>query len=119
MFYKLFRVTGESNKTIFDSGLVSTIEEPKKINAILINVSAYHNNSIEGWIETRKIFVVPDDLCNTSDTSGAITAVISTNKLLRIPINENIPPGSIFKIAINCGADITHIDGSYEYETVS
>ncbi|MBA7531170.1 hypothetical protein ES705_23381 [subsurface metagenome] len=119
MFYKSFRVTGQSNKTIFDSGLISTVEEPKKINAILINVSAYHSATIEGWIETNRILEIPDDVCNTSDTSLVINGVISSNKLIRIPINEIIPPGMIFKIAINCGTTITSIDGSYEYEKVS
>ncbi|MQY79610.1 MAG: hypothetical protein GH151_10535 [Bacteroidetes bacterium] len=119
MFYKSFRVTGQANKTIFDGGLISTVEEPKRIRAVLINVSAYHNNTIEGWIETTRILDIPDDICNTSDTSAAFTAVISTNKLVRIPIEEDIKPGMIFKIAINCGADISHIDGAYEYETVT
>lgn len=119
MFYKLFRITGEANKTIFDSGLISTVAEPKTIKAILINVSAYHTNTIQGWIETNRILEIPDDLCNTSDTSLAITAVISSNKLLRIPVDENIPPGMIFKIAIKCGVDVTSINGSYEYEPTS
>lgn len=119
MFYKLFRVTGEANKTIFDSGLISTVEEPKRIRAILINCTAYHAATIEGWIETNRILEIPDDVCNTFDTSGAITAVISTNKLIRIPIEEDIPPGMIFKIAINCATDIVSIDGAYEYEKVS
>lgn len=119
MLYKIFRITGEANKTIFDSGLISTVDEPKRIKAILINVSAYHTNTIEGWIETNRILEIPDDVCNTSDTSLAITGVISSNKLIRIPIEENIPPGMIFKIAINSGTEPTHIDGSYEYEKVS
>ncbi|MBA7522313.1 hypothetical protein ES705_14431 [subsurface metagenome] len=119
MFYKLFRVTGEANKTIFDSGLISTVDEPKRIRAILINVTAYHASTIEGWIETNRILEIPDDVCNTSDTSLAITSVISSNKIIRIPIEENIPPGMIFKIAINCGTDAVSIDGSYEYEPIT
>ncbi|MBA7713694.1 hypothetical protein ES703_122701 [subsurface metagenome] len=119
MFYKLFRVTGQANKTIFDPGLVSTVEEPKRIRAILINVTAYHASTIEGWIETNRILEIPDDICNTSDTSAAITGVISQTKLIRIPIDETIPQGQIFKIAINCSTDIVSIDGSYEYEKVS
>lgn len=119
MFYKLFRVTGEANKTIFDSGLISTVDEPKKIRAILINVTAYHASTIEGWIETNRILEIPDDVCNTFDTSLAITGVIASNKIIRIPIEENIPPGMIFKIAINCGTDVVSIDGSYEYEPIT
>lgn len=119
MFYKLFRVTGEANKTKYDTGLISTVGEPKRIRAVLINVSAFNNNTIEGWIENRRILEVPDDVCNTSSLTGADTFPYSTSKLFRIPLDEDIPPGMIFKIAINCGAAITSIDGSYEYETVS
>lgn len=119
MFYKLFRVTGQPNKTTYDSGLISTIAEPKRIKAVLINVSVYKDNTIEGWIETNRIFEVPDDVCNTSSLTGADTFPYSTSKLFRIPIDEDIPPGMIFKIAVNCGADVTNIDGSYEYEAVS
>lgn len=119
MFYKLFRVTGESNKTVFDTGLISTVEEPKRIRAILIDVNSYHGNTIEGWIETNRILQVPDEVCATSDYLVAASYFRPTNKIFRIPIEENIPAGSIFKIAINCGTDITHIRGSYEYETVT
>lgn len=119
MFYKLFRVTGEANKTIFDAGLISTVEETKRIRALLINVSAYHEATIEGWIGTNRILEIPDDVCITSDTSPTVKVVISSNKLIRIPIEENIPAGMIFKIAIKCGTDVTSIDGAYEYEPVS
>ena len=119
MFYKLFRVNGVANKTEFDTGLISTVEEPKRIRAILINVSAYKDNTIEGWIETNRILEVPDDICNSSSLTGADTFPYSTSKLCRIPVDENVPPGMIFKIAINCGADVTNIDGSYEYEKTS
>jgi len=119
MFYKLFRVTGEANKTIFDDGLISTVEEPKRIRAIIINVSTYNNNTIEGWIETTRILEIPDDCCSTADFTNTATYYRPTNKMFRIPIEEDIKPGMIFKIAVNSGAASTSIDGAYEYEHVS
>jgi len=116
MFYKLFRITGLSNKTVFDDGLISTVEEPKTLRAIIINVSNYNNNTIEGWIETNRILEIPDDCCSTIDSTTTATYYRPTNKMWRIPINEDIKPGMIFKIAIKCGAALTNIDGSYEYE---
>ena len=116
MLYKAFSVTGEANKTIFDSGLISSIEEPKKIRAVIINVSEYRGNNLEGWIETVRILEINDLVLNTSSEYGGANAFQSTNKLLRIPIDEIIKPGLIFKIAINCGATETHIAGAYEYE---
>lgn len=119
MFYKLFRVTGEANKTIFDDGLISTLEEPKRIRAIIINVNTYNNNTIEGWIETTRILEIPDDCCSTHDFTNTATYYRPTDKIFRIPIEEDIKPGMIFKIAINSGSAPTNIDGAYEYEPVT
>lgn len=116
MLYKAFSVTGEANKTIFDSGLVSSLEEPKKIRAVIINVSEYRGNNLEGWIENVRILEINDLVLNTSSEYGGANAFQATNKLLRIPIDEVIKPGMIFKIAINSGAQETHIAGAYEYE---
>ena len=119
MFYKLFRVTGEANKTIFDDGLVSTVEEPKRIRAIIISVSTYNANTIEGWIETNRILEIPDTCCATHDFTNTATYYPPTDKMVRIPIDEDIKPGMIFKIAINSGSSPTSLDGSYEYEHVA
>jgi len=117
MFYKLFRVTGLANQTVLDDGLISTVAEPLRIRAIIIDVDSYHGNTIEGWIETKRILQIPDQCCSTSDYLIAVSYFRPTEKMYRIPIDENIKPGLIFKIAINCGAVVTNIRGSYEYET--
>ncbi len=119
MFYKSFRVNGEANKTIFDDGLVSTVEEPKRIRAVIISVSTYNDNNLEGWIETTRILSIPDTCCATHDFIAGAFPFRPTPKLLRIPIEEALKPGLTFKIGINCGALTTDLDGSYEYEHVS
>ncbi|MBA7486125.1 hypothetical protein ES707_21678 [subsurface metagenome] len=119
MFYKAFNVTGLPNKTEFDDGLVSTIEEPKRIRAVIISVSDWRANVLEGWIETTRILEIVDLVLNTSHEYGGANAYPSTVKMLRIPIEEDIKPGLIFKIGINCGSDATSIVGAYEYEHVS
>ncbi len=119
MFYKSFRINGLANKTVFDDGLVSTVEEPKKIRAIIISVSTYNDNDIEGWIETTRLLSIPDTCCATHDYLLGASYFRPTPKLLRIPIEEDLKPGMTFKIAINCGALTTDIDGSYEYEHVT
>ncbi len=115
MFYKSFFVTGEANKTVMDSGLVSTLEEPKIIKAVLIDVSSYQDNIIEGWIETNRILSIYDKVLNTSYFVALEGAFHSTNKIIRIPIDELIKPGMIFKIGINSGAIPSNICGAYEY----
>ncbi len=119
MFYKLFRVTGEANKTVFDDGLVSTVEEPKRIRAILINVERSLGNTVEGWIETTRILEIPDAVCSSNFSDVANLSYPSTNKIIRIPIEEDLKPGLTFKIALNCGANLSKLDGSYEYEPTS
>lgn len=116
MFYKAFSVTGVPNKTAFDDGLVSTVEEPKRIRAVIISVSDWRANVLEGWIETNRILAIPDLVLNTSHEYGSANAYPSTVKMLRIPIEENIKPGMTFKIAINSGSNSTDIVGAYEYE---
>lgn len=116
MLYKAFSVTGVANVTTFDSGLISTVEEPKKIKAVLINVSKYKANVLEGWIETSRILEIYDYVLVTSDDSGGAGAYAASGRIVRIPIDEVIKAGMIFKIAINCGATSTNIHGAYEYE---
>ncbi len=113
MFYKSFSVTGVANVTTFDTGLISSLEEPKKIRAVIISVSKWRSNNVEGWIETNRILEINDYVLNTSDSENQGVAII------RIPIDEIIKPGMIFKIAINCGATATNIFGAYEYELTS
>lgn len=119
MFYKAFNVTGIANKTVSDDGLISTVEEPKRIRAVIISVSDWRSNTVEGWIETNRILEINDLVLNTSHEYGGANAYPSTVKLLRIPIEEDIKPGMIFKIAINCGSNATSIVGAYEYEHIS
>lgn len=116
MYYKAFNVTGVPNKTEFDDGLVSTVDEPKRIRAVIISVSQWRTNILEGWIETNRILEINDMVLNTQEEYGGANAYPSTMKLLRIPIEENIKPGMIFKIAINCGTNASNIYGAYEYE---
>jgi len=114
MYYKRFAVDGVENDTVLDDGLVSLVIEKKRINAILIHCTEYQNNVIEGWIGTERILEIPDVVIDTYD--GSPQNLRSTTKMIRIPIEMDIPEGQIFKIGLRCGAAATNIRGSYEYE---
>jgi len=116
MFYKGFAVGGAVNVTVLDPGLVSLVEEPVKIRAILIMTNEAQGNTVEGWIGTERILEIPDYLLDTNDDQVSTNPQRATTKINRIPIEEPIPPGQIFKIGIRCGANATNIYGSYEYE---
>jgi hypothetical protein len=114
-YYKHFAVTGVINTTVYDGGIESTESEKITVNAILISVSAYQGNLIEGWIEREKIVDVSDYLLNTHQAAGAANAYKSTVKMLRIPVDAALDIGKIFKIAVNSGATASDIFGAYEY----
>ena len=115
MFYQRFDVVGVVNTTVLDAGLVSTVEEPKHIDAILIDVSAYEDNIIEGWIGNLRIMEVSDYVLGSRDLAAADTPFASTNKIVRLPVDQDINAGQIFKIGVRSGASANDITGSYEY----
>ncbi|MBA7532913.1 hypothetical protein ES705_25143 [subsurface metagenome] len=119
MLYKSFIVTGEVNKTVLDPGLISTVAEPKTILSVYVTVDEYHDNFVEGWIETKRILEIPDRLLDTHFKVGSDDAYQSTTKIIRIPIDEPISPGMIFKIGIRCGDPASVLTGCYEYRTTS
>jgi len=115
MFYQRFDVVGVVNTTVLDAGLVSTVEEPKHIDAILIDVSAYQDNVIEGWIGNLRVLEISDYVFGTRTAAGAADAYAATNKIVRLPIDQDIQAGQIFKIGVRSGAAANDITGSYEY----
>ena len=118
MYYKQFTVTGVANVTTLDAGLVSLVAEKVRIDAILITVQDWQGNTIEGWIGTERILEIPDYIIDSDADLGAANFPVSTTKLIRIPIQHDIPEGQIFKIGIRCGATLGVIYGSYEYTKI-
>ena len=118
MFYKAFTVTGVINVTTLDAGLVSLVDVPVHIAAILITVQDWQGNYIEGWIGNERILEIPDYLIDSNADLGAANFPVSTTKLIRIPVDHDIPAGQIFKIGIRCGATAGNLFGSYEYTKI-
>ena len=116
MYYQELQVDGVINVTTLDEGLVSLSDEPKKITAVLINSSAHEGNVIEGWIGTERVLAIYDYCLDTQEETAGATAPLSQNKLGRLPVDLDIPPGQIFKIGIRCGGTASDLYGAYEYE---
>lgn len=116
MLYQSFTVVGVINVTTLDAGLVSLVEEPKKIRAVLINTDTTEGNLIEGWIGNKRVFSCYDYLFDTQELAAADTPPHSQTKISRIPLDLDIPAGQIFKIGVNCGAVANDLFGAYEYE---
>ena len=117
-YLKYFKVTGENNATVYDTGLSSSAEAPKRLKSILINVAAREGNKIQGWLEREKVFELPDALIDTQELTGADTFPLSMNALNEIPVGVDMPVGTTFKVAIDSGATKSDLYGAYRYEIV-
>ncbi len=117
MYYQSFDVQGVVNVPTYDAGLVSLVQEPRHINAILITQDAATDNLIECWIGNERVLEIPDYLLDTIEE--ATVAGLSTTKINRIPVDMDIPPGQIFRAAIRCGGTASRIYGAYEYTKIS
>ena len=115
IWHQSVRITGVANSTTYDTGLESTEKEPKTLLSVLVQVSDYKSNDIEGWIEKCRTFNVPDKLIDT-DIAAGTNAYRSGVRINEIPVNVKLAIGERFKVAVKCGADATNLVGAYVYE---
>lgn len=115
MYYQELTVVGVINETTLDDGLVSPVEKPVTINAVLIDLSTHEGNVVEGWIGTDRVLAVYDYVLSTREEAAA-QSPLNTNRIVRLPVEMKIPAGKIFKIGIRCGAAANDIFGAYEYD---
>ena len=116
IWHKELRITGTENATIYDDGLESTEKEPKTLISILIQVSGYADNDIEGWLEKTKVFDLPDYLLDTDAQAAANLPQLSAMRINEIPIQIDLSVGERFKVALRCGATKKNLKGAYVYE---
>lgn len=115
MYYQELNVQGLINVTTLDAGLISPMESPRTIKAVLIDLDTHEGNVIEGWIGTERVLAVYDYVFSTREEAVGFTA-LNTNRIIRLPVDLEIPPGMIFKIGVRCGGVANLISGAYEYK---
>ena len=115
MYYQELTVVGVINNTVLDDGLVSPMEKPRTIKAVLIDVDTHEGNVIEGWIGTERVMAVYDYVFSTREEAVGFTA-LNVNRIIRLPVDLPIPEGQIFKIGVRSGAAANTVFGAYEYE---
>jgi len=114
MYYKGFHVNALANVTTLDAGLMSPVDKPVHVNAVIINTDTTEGNVIECWIGTKKVCEIYDYCLDTQEEAVGFTG-ISVVKIGRLPIDIDIPAGQAFKVGSNCGAVGHHLYGAYEY----
>jgi len=115
-FQKIIK-DGTASTTVYDDGLESSKENPKRLLSILAQVSAYEDDAfIEGWWEREKIFEVPVHLIDTLDRESDDHQNMSFNRINEIEVGMDIPVGSTFKLAVKCGTNTVDFIGAYRFE---
>jgi len=118
-YLKYFKVEGVVSTTTFDSGLISSAEAKKRLKSILINVTKHTEQKIQGWLEREKIFEVPAFCIDPQEESTSNKHPKTMNKLNEIPVGVDMPVGTTFMIAVECGATKIDLYGAYRYEIIS
>jgi len=118
IYFKKFTVTGTANKEVLDTGLQSTEAEKKRLLSVLIQVSGYADNDVVGYLETTKVFEIPDKLIDTDANTGSTNNQYSLNRINEIEVGVDMPVGTTFKVGIACGATAKNIRGAYRYEII-
>lgn len=118
-YFKYFKITGVASKTVYDDGLTSSTEAPKRLISVMVNIAAREGNKIQGWLEREKVHELPDHLIDTQEAVAADTPPMSVNCLNEIPVGVNMPVGTTFKEALESGAATSDLYGAYRYEIVS
>jgi hypothetical protein len=116
IFHQKFSVQGIANKTVLDTGIQSTEKVKKTLISVLVQVDAYNNNTIEGWIQQLKVTEIQDTLIDTIEREGDELMNKSANRINEIPVAAPLEIGQVYQIGINCGADPQVLSGSYVYE---
>lgn len=118
IYFQKFAVTGGNNEVKYDDGLESSRENPKRLLSVLIQVTDYQGNDVQGWWEREKIFEIPDYLIDTIEEGTTEKLSKSLNRLNEIEVGYDLPVGSTFKVAISSGGTKNDIRGAYRYEIV-
>jgi len=114
--YQAFTITGVANKEIYDAGIASSSEAHKRLIEVWVNVSGYAGNTFGLWHELKKFCEIPDYLLSTDLKAGSADAYASTTKILKIPVDREIPVGQEIQATLLCGATTKNCQGCYVYE---
>ena len=114
-----FKVTGATNTITYDAGLQSTAAEKKRLLSISIIAGGITDNQVQGYHERAKVFDIPDRLIDFEGDAYNTDAAKPGARINEIEVGLEIPVGETFKVAIKCGAVLTEIWGTYNYEIMA
>ena len=119
IFRQKFFVQGVINDIKYDTGLVSTQTEKKRLLNISLITSLTLDNDIQGYHERAKVFDVPDRLIDVEADAFTTDLAKPGARITEIEVGLDIPVGETFKIAVKSGAAASAIYGTYNYEIIA
>ena len=117
-YFQGFRITGVTNTITYDDGLKSTAVEPKRLIAVNVQMDKHagtDDNDVQGFHERAKVFDFPEKLIPDQLTAD-VTHDVGEPRHYAIPVDNDLPAGESFKVAIKCAGTAVNIRGVYEYE---
>ena len=118
-YFQYFTKDCDANKTTYADGLTSSAEAPKRLKSVVINIDLHSGDKVQGWLEREKVFELPDYCIDTQELTGADTFPFSMNKINEIPVGVDMPVGTTFRVALECGGVGATICGAYRYEIIA
>ena len=119
IFRQRFFVQGVINNIIYDTGLLSTQSEKKRLLGVSIIASLVLGNDIQGYHERAKVFDIPDRLIDVEIDAFTTNLSKPGARINEIEVGLDIPVGETFMVAVKSGAAASAIYGTYNYEIIT
>ena len=119
IFRQRFFVQGIINKIIYDTGLLSTQSEKKRLLSVSVIADLTKDNDIQGYHERAKVFDIPDRLVDVEVDAFTTNLAKPGARINEVEVGLDIPVGETFMVAVKSGAAASAIYGTYNYEIIT
>lgn len=116
-YYQALSAAAGAGATVYDGGLRSTAENPKRLLSVLLQVTQLPlvDSMFQLWYEKEKIAEIPLNMFNSPLCTDANTPY-GMNVLNEVEVGFDIPIGATVKVASKAVAGAQTIIGAYCYE---
>jgi len=116
IYFQAFDVEAADGTTEYDDGLRSTVENPKTLLSVLVQVKELplEDSMLQIWYEQEKISEIPLSLIMSPYAAAA--QPYGRNMLNEVEVGFEIPIGAVVKMASKAVSGTQTLLGAYRYE---
>ncbi|GAG82513.1 unnamed protein product [marine sediment metagenome] len=120
VYFQALSAAAAIGTTVYDEGLRSTAENPKRLLSVLIQGwdKPSKDDMLQIWHEQEKIAEIPYSLIDNVVASNVVN-MWSVNRINEIEVGFEIPVGAVVKVAIKAVEGGKSIIGAYRYEIIT